>query len=532
VTVTHESFAPASEQNVTYITGETTVVDFQLADILGPAITNTTFYVSTGDTLGPYVIETNITDYSPIAGVHFYYTSSTQGGPFELPLQLIDAGTGLYRIEIPGQPLGSSIQYWLTASDIAGNETSDPPGAPWENYRFAVADIVTIFTDDLESDLGWTVGDTYDNATSGIWERVDPNGVWEDDILVQPEDDATPDPGVMCYITGNDPPGSPQGTDDVDIGKTTLFSPWFDLSVNNDVMVSYKRWFTHDTGFVIEQEYWIVQVTNNGVDWVDLENTNVSERSWLPLSFLIDDYVDPNSSVRFRFIANDTQFDSVVEAGVDDFQLTGHTLVADAAAPAVAVLSPNGGENIFGGDNTFSIAWDASDDIGVVMVAILLSTDGGQSWSDSLAGGPLSSPWEWQVPAINWQTCRIRIDCWDAVQNLSTDVSDADFVIQTAVSVDDLPVARVALHQNRPNPFNPRTEIRFALPAAQEISLKVYDLEGRLVRILADGWQEAGEHTLYWQGENNHGERVASGIYFYRLITADRTITRKMALLK
>ena len=73
-------------------------------------------------------------------------------------------------IEIPGQPLGSSIQYWLTASDIAGNETSDPPGAPWQNYRFAVADIVTIFTDDLESDLGWTVGDTYDNATSGIWD--------------------------------------------------------------------------------------------------------------------------------------------------------------------------------------------------------------------------------------------------------------------------------------------------------------------------------------------------------------------------
>ena len=183
-------------------------------------------------------------------------------------------------------------------------------------------------------------------------------------------------------------------------------------------------------------------------------------------------------------------------------------------------------------DNTFSIAWDASDDIGVVMVAILLSTDGGQSWSDSLAGGSLSPPWEWQVPAINWQTCRIRIDCWDAVQNQSTDVSDADFAIQTAVSVDDLPTARVALHQNRPNPFNPRTEIRFALPAAQEIGLKVYDLEGRLVRILADGWQEAGEHTLYWHGENNHGERVASGIYFYRLITADRTITRKMALLK
>ena len=533
VTISHESFAPDTIPNVTYTTGETTVLDFQLHDSLGPYITNTTQHVSVSDTLGPYIIETTLTDLSPIAEVSFYYTTSISGGAIELPILEIDPATGLHRAEIPGQPLGTTIQYWLTASDIGGNLSSDPVGAPWQTYIFGIVDIVTIFADDMENDLGWTVGDPYDNATSGIWEWCDPNGVWEEDILVQPEDDATPDPGIMCYITGNDPPGSAQGTDDVDVGRTTLFTPWFDLSLSSSVTVSYKRWFTHDTGFAIEDEHWIVQITNDGVNWVDIENSIVSERSWLPQSFLVDNFIDLTSTVRFRFIADDFQYDSIVEAGVDDFLLTAFNRPSDSEPPSVAVITPNGGENLTGGGgNIFPIEWNASDDTGIVLTQILLSTDSGITWPDTLANGALTSPWEWSVPVINQSACRIRVVCWDALQNSTSDSSDADFTISPAVGVDTPPITQVTLLPNRPNPFNPKTEIRFALPRAQDVSLMIYDLEGRLVHRLVHGHQEAGDHIVFWQGEDSQGSRVASGVYFYRLVTSDKIITHKMVLLK
>ncbi|MBU1073800.1 T9SS type A sorting domain-containing protein, partial [bacterium] len=85
---------------------------------------------------------------------------------------------------------------------------------------------------------------------------------------------------------------------------------------------------------------------------------------------------------------------------------------------------------------------------------------------------------------------------------------------------------------NYPNPFNPATEIRFALPSQQPITLKVYDVAGREVATLAAGLHEAGTHAFIWRGENDDGARVASGLYFYRLMTEDGPETRKMMLLK
>ncbi|MFH1070914.1 MAG: dockerin type I domain-containing protein, partial [Candidatus Glassbacteria bacterium] len=90
------------------------------------------------------------------------------------------------------------------------------------------------------------------------------------------------------------------------------------------------------------------------------------------------------------------------------------------------------------------------------------------------------------------------------------------------------------LNQNYPNPFNPATIIAYAVPEGQTplVSLKVYDIRGRLVRILADGLEQAGTHVVMWDGKNENGEFVASGTYFYRLKAGDYISTRKMVLLK
>ena len=88
------------------------------------------------------------------------------------------------------------------------------------------------------------------------------------------------------------------------------------------------------------------------------------------------------------------------------------------------------------------------------------------------------------------------------------------------------------LAQNAPNPFNPATTIAFDLPRASEVTLRIYNVEGRLVRTLLQGIQEAGPQTVVWSGKDDHGNQAASGLYFYRLATASGTLTRKMTLLK
>jgi hypothetical protein len=88
------------------------------------------------------------------------------------------------------------------------------------------------------------------------------------------------------------------------------------------------------------------------------------------------------------------------------------------------------------------------------------------------------------------------------------------------------------LEQNLPNPFNPKTAIRFSLPSAGDATLRIFDASGRRVATLLDGPQTAGEHEVVWNGQSDGGQPMASGVYFYRLQHADGEQTRKMLLLK
>jgi hypothetical protein len=89
------------------------------------------------------------------------------------------------------------------------------------------------------------------------------------------------------------------------------------------------------------------------------------------------------------------------------------------------------------------------------------------------------------------------------------------------------------LDQNYPNPFNPATTIRYQVARTGPVSLKVYNVSGQLVRTLVDGRVDAGVlHEARWQGVNDAGQSVSSGVYFYKLVAGDFVETRKMVLLK
>ncbi len=99
------------------------------------------------------------------------------------------------------------------------------------------------------------------------------------------------------------------------------------------------------------------------------------------------------------------------------------------------------------------------------------------------------------------------------------------------VSSDEVP-ASFKLVQNTPNPFNPVTTVGYHVPSESRVTIRVYDVTGRLVTTLVDGVVEPGRHTVAWNGTSDTGESVGSGVYFCTMETPDYHGSQKMTLLK
>ena len=102
---------------------------------------------------------------------------------------------------------------------------------------------------------------------------------------------------------------------------------------------------------------------------------------------------------------------------------------------------------------------------------------------------------------------------------------------------DSASVSQFSLGQNYPNPFNPETWIPYQLGSGETVVVRIYDAAGQLVRRLDVGWQRAGDYTsrdksVYWDGRNEFGEQMASGVYYYTINAGDFLFTSKMLLLK
>ncbi|MFQ6614896.1 MAG: Ig-like domain-containing protein, partial [Fidelibacterota bacterium] len=167
--------------------------------------------------------------------------------------------------------------------------------------------------------------------------------------------------------------------------------------------------------------------------------------------------------------------------------------------------------------------WFTVDWIGWKRIRWNMATDGTGSWlGDGTLDGNL------QIDSIQLthvanqpQFGRILFD------DLSI-VSDEE--LQTAVD-PALPVAFTLL-QNYPNPFNPETVIQYRLVESGKISLTIYNLRGQVIRHLISGFQSAGSHGVMWNGRDDQNRPVSAGTYIYRLTSQERSVSRKMVLLK
>ncbi|MFH1700106.1 MAG: FlgD immunoglobulin-like domain containing protein [Candidatus Zixiibacteriota bacterium] len=118
---------------------------------------------------------------------------------------------------------------------------------------------------------------------------------------------------------------------------------------------------------------------------------------------------------------------------------------------------------------------------------------------------------------------------------LANEIKSARLVIGNKGYLEDEEVSlplRYALNQNYPNPFNPVTSIMFTIPEAGHVQLNVHNILGQLVKTLINSEMEKGEYTITWDGKDENGMAVASGIYFYRISANEFTHSRKMILLK
>lgn len=311
----------------------------------------------TADELNPYRVVAKILSAEPLDPSSLLVHYTTGSGWSTLPL-LPTGNPDEFDAFIPTQNGGTVVDYYLVAEDWNDTQALDPEGAPAETHTFAVGTLDVVLEDDFEAARGWTAGAPGDDATMGIWERTDPNATYLSSTMVQPENDHTPAPGVLCFVTGNSPPGATQSANDVDNGRTTLLSPIIDLSDCTNAWVSYYRWYTNDTGSSPGLDYWVVEVSpDSGATWVNLENTNLSERSWTRVEHNLLKHVPLTSGVRFRFVASDLGEGSIVEAAVDDFLLVTYrstltSVPGDYFAPAASLRLDQNVPNPFNPETT------------------------------------------------------------------------------------------------------------------------------------------------------------------------------------
>lgn len=118
----------------------------------------------------------------------------------------------------------------------------------------------------------------------------------------------------------------------------------------------------------------------------------------------------------------------------------------------------------------------------------------------------------------------------DQFDNVVSHVEKLD--LQTSMKEEIVSPSELELEQNYPNPFNPTTHISFKIPQKSKVFLEIFNIFGKRITTLVNDELDAGKHTVEWNGRDEYGNLVASGVYFYRISNGNTSITKKMTLLR
>ncbi len=267
-----------------------------------------------------------------------HYKLSDDDDFTDIELAPLEPNSEEYIAHLPALECAAPLNFYVSAQAIGSSLSvvlRDPPAAPASTYSaFAAVEVQESFADDFDEDLGWTIGAFNDDATAGIWERVDPVGT-----SAQP---GAPVTGSACYVTGQHTGGG-AGASDVDGGKTTLISPHLSTGALDEATISYWRWYSNSAGAGANDDVFVVDISSDGGHtWVNLETIGPAgpdtSGGWRFARFRVSDFVEPTDQVRVRFIASDFDPPSLVEAAIDAVRVSDY----DCTEPCPADLIQDG----------------------------------------------------------------------------------------------------------------------------------------------------------------------------------------------
>ena len=190
---------------------------------------------------------------------------------------------------------------------------------------------------------------------------------------------------------------------------------------------------------------------------------------------------------------------------------------------------PNGGESYLTG-SVVQAEWENPNGWTVDHARIHYSADGGETWV-LVESHVIGETYVWRAPQESTENGRLRVVLMDDLGVMGYDSSDGAFAVRAATTgIGDVIPTAYRLYPTSPNPFQSATRVAFDLPAPGRVTLKVFDLSGRIVRVLANGDYPAGNHEVSWNARDTAGELVAGGIYFLHMQSGSFTDTRRLYL--
>jgi hypothetical protein len=184
-----------------------------------------------------------------------------------------------------------------------------------EESAYKAGSEVVLLHDDLESHTGWSHVPSESTASTGDWLRGDPDGT-----DYQPEDDATPDPGVACLFTANNAGGN--GSDDVDGGVVVARSGSYDIDGHPEARLKISRWFANRASGTDGGDYFRIEIRESpGSDDIVMEELDytVSAAYWETVEFRVADFVTPGPSIGLKVSAADgPALANILEAAIDE----------------------------------------------------------------------------------------------------------------------------------------------------------------------------------------------------------------------
>ncbi len=452
---------------------------------------------------------------------------------FETELKAIwqaDPATWSSVLGIAGDPISGTytagIPYTPHRSGAAGDEINpNPVGgtalASWRNNDTSPDDIAIRFTGAMPA------GDPGSAVWGGQPTKISTNFYeWAHLNAVVPDDEARADilDRTLIWLIGHDHP------------DVTVTGPdGGEVITSGPVAISWTE--SAAAGFTVASR--TIHVSSNGGESWNLVAAapGPPPYSWNPAGF-------PNGT-RYRIRVAITDNGSPSLRGRDDSNgdltlhlpggdLTGPVVVAgsiavdplpirasEATSLAATVTDAN-----TGGSNILAAEWSAGLNPAPAGTGTAMTGDFGTITVGVMAEIPAGTFGEDFVTL--WVRAKDQGGAWGGAASLRVPVNAGPTGIGSEASAE----FRFGLDQNAPNPFNPATTIRFTLESEAPVALTIFDVAGRAVRSLVSGQLAGGTHVVAWDGRDERGAPVASGIYLYKLVTPDRAAVRKMVLLQ